>query len=506
MIKFYETEADALENDPDKAFAISDTNVFMSNFAEDVTDNTGVLRGCGIIRRFLDDVTLPDVTTSYGTGVISYKFGSGEAEVAPNTAGGRLNPVQVSAGMFTSYVSLAALDQDILAYVIGNLRCGWANEPMIVRCGATIPPGPTEAITGGKKGPEVDEAGGYWYKDSTGHKTYSPIVIDEEQFFSEESPGHANLLALLLGYAQLDCFYYDKVEGGAPCPVKKREDSGIVTIRSESSATTEPAEAISYISREDALEKAKLLSSASSLCLFTNNATQPDPCPAGTTTLNMPDGCYDFEDQEVVDGCREPGVVESEINSTQATYELRALLNSERLCMPPASLQVATAQFGSNNLCPLEIYYEYSPGGAASEITMRPGTVVGGNSTVFLGPADVSGFAVPSGSTPRYIALEVQLVPRSIVVRNENGDDTYHVLGVDSILSHEVILFQSPFPPPTRASVNPENGTVTSNGTYYILMASYFKDGDNYVMNSCVCGTLVLSLGPNGELWMQKSA
>lgn len=510
---FYETLAQAQEDDSSLAFAVA-SHVILTNTPVNIEANDDVTRDCGVIRRIADDIIAPSSATTYGTGVVTYKFGEGEAEVDPATPGGRLNPVQVPAGMFRSYVSAEALENDILGYVTGNLSCGWANDPMVVRCGATIPSGPASGVEGGLKGPELDEAGGYWYKDSTGHKVYSPIVVDEEQFFSAESPGHANLLALLLGHAQLDCFYFAEVSPGAPCGVKEPERAGITTLQDPNSYGT-AGEAVSYISQADALAKAKLVASSAATCLFLNNATEPDPCPVGTTVFSMPDGCYNFSTGTVVEGCREIGESSSMTNSTSATDELKTALNAERVCMPPESLEAATQTFRVSQLCPLEVFYEYGSSvdpengqPVPSRIAMKPGTIQGGNSINQLNSSDVMHFDLPTSETPTVIALEVILRPATIQLSSSgNNQMLWHILGVQAVMEDNVIEYTGQVP--VRATINPTTG-VTTDGTYYIVLASYYREGSeeggyNYVMNSCVCGPLLLSLGPNGELWMQKS-
>lgn len=510
---FYETLAQAQEDDSSLAFALA-SNVILTNTTVNIEANEDVTRGCGVIRRLADDIIAPVNATTYGTGVATYKFGEGEAEVDPTTPGGRLNPVQVPAGMFRSYVSASALENAILGYVAGNLVCGWSNEPMIVRCGTTIPSGPASEVGGGVKGPELDDVGGYWYKDSVGHKNYSPIVLDEEQFFSEESPGHANLLALLLGHAQLDCFYFAEVSPGAPCGIKEPERFGITTIRDVASYGTS-GEAVSYISQADALDKAKLVASSSSTCLFLSNATEPDPCPDGTTVFSMPDGCFDFDTGTVLEGCREVGELSSSINSTEATDELKMALNAERVCMPPESLDAARQIFEMSRLCPLEVFYEYGSSvdpvngqPVPSRIAMKPGTIQGGDSINQLNSSDVMHFDVPTSSTPTVIVLEVILRPSAVLLSSVEGNEQlWHILGVQAVMEDDVTEYIDQIP--ERATINPTTG-VTTDGTYYIVLASYYREGSeeegyNYVMNSFVCGPLLLSLGPNGELWMQKS-
>lgn len=286
----------------------------------------------------------------YGTGTAEVTVGTPAAyAVAPAAYGSTVNPVYVQEGQFVSYTSYDEVASGLNAFLRGTLDCYWTNPARTIRCGARLDTslGVTEfvfnpgdgRVNGDLVHPRSLEAQGYGIDYSVG-STLTPVAVEAGLYFNYQHPKLADLQAIQLGLAQLDCFFVNdriQVSCGSYGDFVKRVDSKLAN-GAVPSAVALPGTYSSKFSQANADTLARTAARTELLCLYKNNrVTGSKNCPAGQTASGP---------SEVPEG-----FVTSSVGTADANAQAANLLAAMQSCSPAPQAGNDGAQTGCGGNC-----------------------------------------------------------------------------------------------------------------------------------------------------------
>lgn len=348
--------ADYAPSDPNRArlyanelaavLALSSLNCFFSNCAGYYLCHGRINAGTydpPLVGSYLD-------VPVYGTGAAEATVGiPTEFPVAPAAYGSTTNPVYVQEGQFVSYTSYAEVASGLNAFLRGTLDCYWTNPERTIYCGAhldttpgatafTFSPG-TGEVNGQFVHPKNEAAESYGVDFSVG-AVVNPVKVEAGLYFNYQHPNLADLQAIQLGLAQLDCFFVnDTISVG--CGSFEDNELRVPSRLAPGSVGSVVAPAGIYFSKFSQLNAdaiARTAARSQLLCIYENEpvsgtkACPPGQTPSGPTSLPA-------------------GYVTSMVGTNNANNTARTMLKSLQNCSTPGEPGNDGAQAGCAGNC-----------------------------------------------------------------------------------------------------------------------------------------------------------
>ena len=232
-------------------------------------------------------------TPVYGTGTATTTAGfPADFPVATEAYGSNARPVYVQEGQFVSYTSYDEVALALNAFLRGTLDCYWTNRSYRILCGARLDTGADNTSF------SFNAGNGYVNGDPVDGRSVGslsdPVIINAELFNSYQHPRLADLQAIQLGLAQLDCFFLNRL-AQANCRSTDDGNNGVSSSFAAGAITSSnvsPRTYMSKFSQANADNLAKTAALAALSCLYTNGQVQQpqkqcasDEVPTGPTQL-----------------------------------------------------------------------------------------------------------------------------------------------------------------------------------------------------------------------------